>query len=92
LWRDQQAVDAWYVATYDALSEAELDETVRFTFVGGGDGAMTRGEILLHLVNHTSYHRGFVAEMFTASRYLPDHRLAGVFEGSEEGLTAGRAL
>jgi uncharacterized damage-inducible protein DinB len=25
---------------------------------------MTRGEMLLHIVNHTSYHRGFVADMF----------------------------
>ncbi len=25
---------------------------------------MTREEILLHVVNHTTYHRGFVAEMF----------------------------
>ena len=64
LWRAQQEIDAWYVARYDAMSEAELDETVRFTFVGGGKGAMTRAEILLHLVNHTSSHRGFVAEMF----------------------------
>jgi uncharacterized damage-inducible protein DinB len=24
---------------------------------------MTRGEILLHIVNHTSYHRGFVGDM-----------------------------
>ncbi|HTP60507.1 MAG TPA: DinB family protein [Burkholderiales bacterium] len=64
LWRDQQAVDAWYIAKYDALTEAELQVTVPFTFVGGGEGAMTRTEILLHLFNHTSYHRGFVAEMF----------------------------
>jgi uncharacterized damage-inducible protein DinB len=63
LWRDQQAIDAWYVAKYDAMPEGELNETVHFTFVGGGAGAMTRGEILLHIVNHTSYHRGFVAEM-----------------------------
>ena len=64
LWRAQQEIDAWYVARYDAMTRAELEETIRFTFVGGGEGAMTRGEILLHLVNHTSYHRGFVAEMF----------------------------
>ena len=64
LWRAQQEIDAWYMARYDAMSAAELAETVRFTFVGGGEGAMTRAEILLHLVNHTSYHRGFVAEMF----------------------------
>jgi uncharacterized damage-inducible protein DinB len=37
---------------------------VSFTFVGGGAGAMTRGEILLHIVNHTSYHRGFAADLF----------------------------
>jgi uncharacterized damage-inducible protein DinB len=64
LWRAQQEVDAWYAAWSDALTEAALSETVRFTFVGGGEGAMTRGDILLHIVNHTSYHRGFVAQMF----------------------------
>jgi len=64
LWRAQQEVDAWYVRAYDAMSDAELDTVVRFTFVGGGEGAMTRGEILLHVTNHTSYHRGFVADFF----------------------------
>ena len=63
LWRAQQDIDRWYVAWSDAISDAALEEQVRFTFVGGGDGVMTRGEILQHLVNHTSYHRGFVAQM-----------------------------
>jgi uncharacterized damage-inducible protein DinB len=71
LWREQQAIDAWYVAKYDALSESQLRETVRFTFVGGGEGAMTRGEILLHITNHTTYHRGFVAEMFYEASVRP---------------------
>jgi uncharacterized damage-inducible protein DinB len=64
LWRAQQALDAWYVGWSDAIPEAQLDERVDFKFVGGGDGSMTRGEIILHLVNHTSYHRGFVADLF----------------------------
>jgi uncharacterized damage-inducible protein DinB len=64
LWRAQQEIDAWYVAKYDAMTAGDLASVVRFSFVGGGEGAMTRGEILLHIVNHTSYHRGFVAEMF----------------------------
>jgi uncharacterized damage-inducible protein DinB len=64
LWRAQQEIDAWYIRTYDAMGPADLAGTVRFEFVGGGEGAMTRGEILMHLVNHTSYHRGFVAQMF----------------------------
>lgn len=64
LWRAQREIDAWYVAWSDALTDAALAETVHFTFVGGGQGAMTRGEILLHITNHTTYHRGFVADFF----------------------------
>ena len=63
LWRAQQELDRWYVAWSDRISDAALDEKVKFTFVGGGEGVMSRGEILQHLVNHTSYHRGFVAQM-----------------------------
>ena len=64
LRREQEAVDQWYIDWSDRMSDAALGETIRFTFVGGGDGAMTRLEILQHLVNHTSYHRGFAADMF----------------------------
>lgn len=60
----QREVDDWYVTWSDALTDAALDEKVHFTFVGGGPGVMTRGEILLHIVNHTSYHRGFAADLF----------------------------
>jgi uncharacterized damage-inducible protein DinB len=64
LRRAQDEIDAWYVSWADGVSDAELDEVVPFTFVGGGDGRMTRMEILLHLVNHTTYHRGWVADLF----------------------------
>jgi uncharacterized damage-inducible protein DinB len=64
LRRAQESVDRWYVDWSDRMTEAALDEKITFTFVGGGEGAMTRNEILLHLVNHTSYHRGFAADMF----------------------------
>ncbi len=64
LRRAQKEIDDWYVGWADGMTEARLDEVVRFTFVGGGEGAMTRGEILQHLVNHTTYHRGYVADMF----------------------------
>jgi uncharacterized damage-inducible protein DinB len=64
LWRAQREVDDWYIAWSDKIADPALDERVGFAFVGGGEGAMTRGEMLLHVVNHTSYHRGFVADMF----------------------------
>ena len=64
LWRKQRAIDDWYVAWSDRLPDAALDEQIGFTLIGGNKGAMTRGEILLHVVNHTTYHRGFVADLF----------------------------
>jgi uncharacterized damage-inducible protein DinB len=64
LWRMQQELDEWYIAWSDRISDAALGEKVHFTLIGGNRGVMTRGEILLHVVNHTSYHRGFVADLF----------------------------
>jgi uncharacterized damage-inducible protein DinB len=64
LWAAQQVFDAWFIDWSDALGEADLDRVIDFTFVGGGAGAMTPEQIILHLVNHTSYHRGFAADMF----------------------------
>jgi uncharacterized damage-inducible protein DinB len=64
LSRLQQEVDDWYIRWADGLTDAALGDKVSFTFVGGGAGVMTRGEILLHIVNHTTYHRGFVADFF----------------------------
>ena len=63
LRRAQAEIDAWYVAYADNLSEAMHDEVVPFKFVDGGEGALTRGDMLLHIVNHKTYHRGFVADM-----------------------------
>jgi len=64
LWRKQRVLDDWYIAWSDRLSEAALGENLHFTLIGGNKGVMTRAEILLHVVNHTSYHRGFIADLF----------------------------
>lgn len=59
----QSVTDDWYIRFAESLDEAACAETIRFTFIGGGEGAMRRGDILLHVVNHASYHRGHVAMM-----------------------------
>lgn len=59
----QYAIDAWFVDHADALSHDQLREVVDFEFIGGGAGAMSRTEILLHVVNHATYHRGQAAAM-----------------------------
>jgi uncharacterized damage-inducible protein DinB len=63
LWAAVQDMDAWYIDYAERLTGYGLDEVVHFEFVGGGQGAMTRAEILLHIVNHGTYHRGFVGDM-----------------------------
>ena len=71
LWERQRGLDQWYVDWADALAETAVDEPVRFAFIGGGEGQMSKGEILLHVVNHASYHRGFVADMFYQAAVKP---------------------
>lgn len=66
LWAAQQAMNRWWLDWAEAQSPESLDETVQFRFIGGEASAMTRGAILLHVANHGSYHRGWVAEMFFA--------------------------
>jgi uncharacterized damage-inducible protein DinB len=64
LWAAQQRIDGWYVHHAEALGSDALDEKLDITLIGGNRTPMTRGEILLHVMNHTTYHRGFVADMF----------------------------
>ena len=64
LWQAQQVIDNWYISWSEALAETAANEMVSFTLIGGNRGAMRRGDIMVHVVNHTSYHRGFVADLF----------------------------
>lgn len=59
----QCRIDDWYILYANEFSETTYSEVVSFAFIGGEPGAMTRGDILLHTVNHKTYHRGFVAQM-----------------------------
>jgi uncharacterized damage-inducible protein DinB len=59
----QMEIDRWYLGYTKSLTDAQAEEVVRFAFIGGGEGAMSRGEILTHVVNHTTYHRGNMADM-----------------------------
>jgi uncharacterized damage-inducible protein DinB len=63
LRREQRALDDWYIAWSDRVTESELERKVHFMFVGGGEGTMTCAEIALHLANHTTYHRGPIGRL-----------------------------
>jgi uncharacterized damage-inducible protein DinB len=71
LRQDQAALDQWYIACADGLDAAGEGQVVDFRFVDGGAGAMRRGDMLLHVINHKTYHRGYVADMLYQAGHRP---------------------
>ncbi len=63
LWAKVQVMDHWYIDFADSLSDGDMQKIIEFEFVGGGEGRMSRSDILYHIVNHNTYHRGLVADM-----------------------------
>ena len=51
-------VDDWYVSYVDSMSDEDFEQPVDFVFTSGKSARMTRGEILLHVCLHGTYHRG----------------------------------
>ncbi|EGG94088.1 DinB [gamma proteobacterium IMCC1989] len=71
LLHKQQVMDGWYVDFIVSLDESNLDNNITFEFVGGGEGNMSVSDIVFHLVNHGTYHRGFVSDMMYQIPAIP---------------------
>jgi uncharacterized damage-inducible protein DinB len=51
-------VDDWYASYVAGLTERALHQSLDFVFTSGKPARMTRGEIILHVCLHGTYHRG----------------------------------
>lgn len=51
-------VDDWYASYGGCLTEGDFEQPIDFVFTSGKRARMTRGEILLHICLHGTYHRG----------------------------------
>jgi uncharacterized damage-inducible protein DinB len=51
-------VDDWYASYVRDLPERDFDQPVDFIFTNGSPGRMLRGEMILHVCLHGTYHRG----------------------------------
>jgi len=60
LAQKQKEIDFWYEGYVSQLPDNGLSQTIHFTFIGGGTGAMSIQDILQHVVNHAAYHRGHI--------------------------------
>ena len=56
----QSEINSWYQDYTAQLSKDQLKEVVNVNFIGGGKGQLKKQEILHHVVNHASYHRGHI--------------------------------
>lgn len=60
----QRKINQWYLDWAGTQTEQSLSQRLAFNFVTGQPGEMTRGAMFLHIVNHKTYHRGWVSQMF----------------------------
>jgi uncharacterized damage-inducible protein DinB len=58
LWSARQHEDRRIVAYVEGLSDAQLEETWTYRTLKGGPQKQRRREILAHLFNHQTHHRG----------------------------------
>ncbi len=76
-----RALDDWYVNYVDSLSPTALDEPIDFVFTSGKPACMTRGEMILHICLHGTYHRGNAGIILQKNNVMPnDDRLTDFLE------------
>lgn len=71
LAEDIRRVDAWYSGYTRGLSPEDLEEPVSFVFTSGKAARMRRGEIILHVCLHGTYHRGNAAALLLSKGLTP---------------------
>lgn len=74
-------VDEWYVSYAANQLAADPDRPVDFIFTNGMPGRMTRGEIILHVCLHGTYHRGNAGIVLQKNGITPnDDRMTDFLE------------
>ncbi|HEY4345077.1 MAG TPA: DinB family protein [Parvibaculum sp.] len=63
--------DREYIDYVSALSPVQLAERIDFTFTDGAAGAMTREEMLMHVITHGIGHRGQVSAIMLLHSVQP---------------------
>jgi uncharacterized damage-inducible protein DinB len=58
LANSSREVDDWYASYVDGLTEQDFEQPLEFAFTSGKPARMRRGEIILHVCLHGTYHRG----------------------------------
>jgi uncharacterized damage-inducible protein DinB len=74
-------VDEWYVDHVRGSREQGFEQPLPFVFTSGTPARMTRGEILLHVCLHGTYHRGNAGVILQKNGIAPnDDRMTDFLE------------
>ena len=76
-------LDDWYVDYVGALPEDRINETIDFAFTNGAPARMRRGDMLLHVALHGTYHRGNAGILLQKNGVAPNDDRLTDFLGAE---------
>ena len=83
---DQEYID--YVAT---LRPEQLTEQIDFSFTDGAPGRMSREEMLMHVITHSTGHRGQVSALMIFNALPPSKDGFTTYLHESEAASRGRA-
>jgi uncharacterized damage-inducible protein DinB len=63
--------DDWYASYVAGLSRSDFEQPVDFVFTSGKPARMRRGEIILHVCLHGTYHRGNAGAVLQLKGLIP---------------------
>ena len=71
--------DLWFEDYVGRVDNVALAESLHFKFTDGDSGAMTREEMLFHVLTHGAYHRGNVGQVLKGISVAPPRDLFSKF-------------
>lgn len=84
------AVEADRRAFLEGIVDEDLRQPLTYTLLSGETGAQPFQDLLLHVVNHSTYHRGQAASMIRRLGHAPPATDYLVYAASANGLTTPR--
>jgi len=86
-------VDDWYASYAGSLAQSDFEQLVGFIFTSGKPARMRRGEIILHVCLHGTYHRGNIGILLQKNGISPnDDRMTDFLESAAARTPPGGAL
>jgi uncharacterized damage-inducible protein DinB len=87
---DLRASDQEYIRYVSELDRDALSERIDFVFTDGAPGRMSREEMLVHVINHGTGHRGQVSALMLLNAVTPARDGFTTYLHEAEASTRGR--